>query len=89
VLFPSSVAAMMPGPTETNFFHRSGLDDTLAGKLPKDDPVEVGRYVAESLSGKVTGLVSRVLSDAVKAPVAGSSLCRSNRFGDKYEGKQR
>jgi short-subunit dehydrogenase len=79
-----TVTALMPGPTETNFFHRAGLDGTPMGKMPKDDPAEVARQgfdalmhgeqkvVAESFSSKLMGLVSRVLPDAVKA--AGSRI---------------
>jgi uncharacterized protein len=79
-----TVTALMPGPTETNFFHRAGMDNTPVGKMSKDDPAEVARQgfdalmrgeqkvAAESLSTKAMAAVSRVLPDAVKA--AGSRL---------------
>ena len=35
------VTALMPGPTDTNFFHRADMDDTKAGVSEKDDPAEV------------------------------------------------
>jgi uncharacterized protein len=74
-----TVTALMPGATETNFFHRAGLDDTKVGQAQKDDPAEVARMgfealmdgkdsvLAESLLTKVAGAVSHVLPDAVSA----------------------
>jgi short-subunit dehydrogenase len=48
-----SVTALMPGPTETNFFHRAGADDTKLGISEKDDPAEVAREgYAALMSGK-------------------------------------
>lgn len=74
-----TVTALMPGPTETNFFHRAGLDDTRIGVAKKDDPAEVAKQgfealmagkdgiLAESLMTKVQGAVSKVLPDTVTA----------------------
>lgn len=48
-----SVTALLPGPTETNFFHRAGMDDTKVGADKKDDPAEVAKDGFEALmSGK-------------------------------------
>lgn len=44
-----TVTALMPGPTETNFFHRAGLDDTKVGTDEKDDPADVARQGFEAL----------------------------------------
>ena len=38
-----TVTALQPGPTETNFFHRAGMDDTKVGRDKKDDPATVAR----------------------------------------------
>jgi short-subunit dehydrogenase len=75
-----SVTALMPGPTDTEFFRRAGMLNTPLGRLPfKDDPAETAKQgyeammrgkqkvVASSLTTKVTGLVGRVLPDSVKA----------------------
>ena len=74
-----TVTALMPGPTETNFFHRAGLDDTKVGTDKKDDPARVAKQgfealmagndgvLAESLKTKVGGLVSKILPDTVTA----------------------
>lgn len=44
-----TVTALQPGPTDTNFFHRAGMDDTKAGAGKKDDPAEVARQGFEAL----------------------------------------
>lgn len=74
-----TVTALMPGPTDTNFFHRAGMDDTKAGAGKKDDPAEVAKQgfkalmadrddiVAGSLKTKVQGNISKVLPDTVNA----------------------
>jgi short-subunit dehydrogenase len=74
------VTALMPGPTDTNFFRRTAMLDTVLGRLPgKDDPAEVARQgfdalmrgrrkvVAESATSKLIGAAGRVLPDSVKA----------------------
>ncbi|MDV2993226.1 MAG: Ribitol 2-dehydrogenase [Chroococcidiopsis sp. SAG 2025] len=74
-----TVTALMPGPTETNFFHRAGMDDTNVGANQKDDPAEVAKQgfealmkgkdsiIAGSLATKIQGAVSKVLPDTVNA----------------------
>lgn len=44
-----SVTALMPGATETNFFHRAGADDTKLGQSEKDDPADVAKQGFEAL----------------------------------------
>ena len=74
-----TVTALMPGPTETNFFHRAGMDDTKVGAGKKDDPAEVARQgfealmagkdhvVASSAKSKLQGVVDEILPEPVKA----------------------
>lgn len=76
-----TVTALMPGATETNFFHRAGMDNTKVGKDEKDDPAEVAREGFEALmAGKdkvVAGAMKnqlfarggRVVPDTVKAEI--------------------
>jgi uncharacterized protein len=76
-----TVTSLMPGPTDTNFFHRAGMDDTRAGASKKDDPAEVAKQgfealmtgkdsvVAGSPMTKLQGNVSKVLPDTVSAKV--------------------
>lgn len=44
-----TVTTLMPGATETNFFHRAGADDTKLGASKKDDPAEVAKDGFEAL----------------------------------------
>lgn len=74
-----TVTALMPGPTETNFFHRAGMDDTKVSASKKDDPAEVAKQgfdalmagkdhlIAGSLKTKLQGAVSKILPDTVNA----------------------
>lgn len=74
-----TVTSLMPGPTETNFFKRAGMLDTLVGRMPKDDAGKVAKQgydalmrgdrkvVAASPLSKSMGLMNRVLPDSVKA----------------------
>ncbi|MEH2245072.1 SDR family NAD(P)-dependent oxidoreductase [Nostoc sp.] len=74
-----TVTALMPGATETNFFHRAELDDTKVGSDKKDDPALVAKQefealmagkdsvLAESLKTKIQGTVSQFLPDMVTA----------------------
>jgi short-subunit dehydrogenase len=54
-----SVTCLMPGPTDTEFFARAGMEDTRYGQGEKDDPADVARAgVAAMLRGEgdvVTG----------------------------------
>jgi short-subunit dehydrogenase len=48
-----TVTALQPGPTDTNFFARAGMEDTKLGQEEKDDPAEVARQgFAAMLAGK-------------------------------------
>jgi short-subunit dehydrogenase len=74
-----SITSLMPGPTDTNFFHRAEMDDTKIGAGPKDDPAQVAKQgfealmkdkekvVAGSAKTKAQGAMSKVLPDRAKA----------------------
>jgi uncharacterized protein len=76
-----TITSLMPGPTDTNFFHRAGMDDTPVGRSSamKDDPAQVAKQGYEALMGgedklvagsamtKVQGVVNKVLPDKLKA----------------------
>ncbi|HZX93370.1 MAG TPA: SDR family NAD(P)-dependent oxidoreductase [Myxococcales bacterium] len=74
-----TVTSLMPGPTETNFFHRAGLDDTKVGAAEKDDPGKVAlqgfealmagkdHVVAGSLKNRVQAMGAKVLPETAKA----------------------
>jgi short-subunit dehydrogenase len=60
----------MPGPTETNFFRRAGMEDTKLGAKEKDDPEDVARQGFEAMmAGKdriVVGTLNRLKAAASK-----------------------
>jgi uncharacterized protein len=75
-----TVTALMPGPTDTDFFRRAGMLDTVIGRwVPKDDPGKVAKQgydamvrgdrkiVASSVLSKSMGMANRFLPDSVKA----------------------
>jgi uncharacterized protein len=74
-----TVTALMPGPTDTNFFHRADMDDTNVGTSQKDDPAVVakqgfealmkgdGKVVGGSLKTKVQAAAAKVMPDKAKA----------------------
>lgn len=74
-----SVTTLMPGPTDTEFFDRAGMQDTKVATGDKDDPAQVARQgfealmngddhvVAGSLKNKVQAIAGKVAPDTVKA----------------------
>ena len=75
-----SVTALLPGPTDTEFFDRADMTDTKLGASDKkDDPADVARdgfealmngderVVSASLATKLQGRGSRLLPDSAKA----------------------
>jgi short-subunit dehydrogenase len=76
-----TVTALIPGPTDTNFFHRAGRDDTKvasieAKKNSAEDVARQGyealmankdRVVAGNLATKIEGLASRFVPESLKA----------------------
>jgi short-subunit dehydrogenase len=74
-----TVTSLMPGPTETNFFHRAQMDDTRLGQSKKDDPAQVAqegfeglmagarRVVTTTFRTKAQEMTAKVLPDRAKA----------------------
>ncbi|HZR65778.1 MAG TPA: SDR family oxidoreductase [Terriglobales bacterium] len=76
-----AVTALQPGPTNTDFFHRAGLDNTKVGSEGKytNDPRDVAQQgfealmknedhiYASSMKTKVQGELGRFLPDSIKA----------------------
>jgi short-subunit dehydrogenase len=73
-----TITALLPGPTDTNFFHRAGMDDTLAGsvEMKKNSAADVARQGfdammagkdrivgASAFSTKIEGLVGKFLPE--------------------------
>jgi short-subunit dehydrogenase len=74
-----TVTTLMPGPTDTEFFDRAGMQDTKVAAGEKDDPEQVAlqgfealmkgddHVVAGSLRNKVQVIAGKVAPDPVKA----------------------
>jgi short-subunit dehydrogenase len=74
-----TVTSLMPGPTDTNFFRRAHMENTVVGKASKDSPADVAhqgfeglmagrdRILAASTKTKVQGAMNKVLPDRAKA----------------------
>ena len=79
-----TVTALMPGPTDTDFFERAGLEDTKVGQGSKDDPAEVARdgyealmagkdhVVAGSVRNKAMTAAAKVMPDKAAAAMHGA-----------------
>ncbi len=76
-----TVTALMPGPTDTEFFDRAGMDGTKVAEGPKDDPADVAQagfaammagqdhVVTGSWRNKLQTAAAGVLPDATAAKV--------------------
>src|ERR1700712_5407294 len=76
-----TVTALMPGPTDTEFFDRADMQDTPAGQGSKDDPAEVAadgfkalmagkdHVVGGSVKNKAQVVGASVLPDTAKAAI--------------------
>ncbi len=76
-----SVTALQPGPVDTDFFHRAGLDDSKVGQEGKkeSEPYDVAKQgyealmkgdkhvYAASLKTKIEGAMMGLMPDALKA----------------------
>jgi short-subunit dehydrogenase len=74
-----TITSLMPGPTETNFFHRALMDHTPVGRSKKDDPAQVAqqgfealmagqpKIVGGSVMSKAQAAAAAVLPDSAKA----------------------
>lgn len=67
-----TVTALLPGPTDTEFFERADLTDTRLGQMNKDDPALVAEQAFDALmSGKrnafAGSLTSRAMGAAARA----------------------
>jgi uncharacterized protein len=79
-----TVTSLMPGPTDTEFFDRAGMQDTKVDSGKKDDPADVARdgfdalmagkdhVVAGSAMNRAQTAAGKVLSDPMKSRVHAS-----------------
>jgi short-subunit dehydrogenase len=67
-----TVTALLPGPTDTEFFSRAGMDDTAVGTSSKDDPAAVARDGFEALMAGKSQVVAGSMKNKIQT--AGSKL---------------
>ncbi|BAU12830.1 short-chain dehydrogenase/reductase SDR [Leptolyngbya sp. NIES-3755] len=64
-----TVTALLPGPTDTNFFHAAEMDDTRAAVSKKDDPAQVAKQGFEALMSGKDEVVAGSVMNKVQAAV--------------------
>ena len=77
-----SVTCLLPGPTDTEFFHRADMDDTKVGSGKKDDPADVAKTGFEALmkgEGDVVHGMKNKIQAAVAAVTPDSGLAQMHR----------
>jgi short-subunit dehydrogenase len=78
-----SVTVLMPGPTDTEFFHRAGLDDTAVGQSKsKMDPAkvaEIGYHAMKRGDGDVVAGLGNKVQAAIAAVTPQSALAEMHR----------
>jgi uncharacterized protein len=67
-----TVTALQPGPTDTEFFDRAGMDDTKVAEAKKDDPAEVAKDGFEALMAGKDHVIAGSAKN--KAQVAGGKI---------------
>jgi uncharacterized protein len=85
-----NVTVLMPGPTETDFFERAEMTDTVVAQSAKQDPAEVAEEAIEALEqqedhvvtgakNKVQAAVAKTMSDETRAKVHGKQTERKTK----------
>ncbi len=74
-----TITSLQPGPTDTKFFERAGMEDTKVGAGKKDDPAEVAKegfdalmsgkdhVVAGAMKNKMQSTMSKVIPETAAA----------------------
>jgi len=84
-----NVTVLMPGPTETEFFERAHMEDTVVGEAAKQDPAEVAEeairamnegadHVVPGIKNKVQMGAAKLMSDEAKARTHGRQTKRKH-----------
>jgi len=77
-----SVTALMPGPTDTEFFERAGLEDTMVGQGKKMDPAKVAEIGYKAMlrgDGDVVAGLGNKLQAAAAAVTPETVLAEMHR----------
>jgi short-subunit dehydrogenase len=84
-----NVTVLMPGPTDTEFFERANMEDTVVGESAKQDPAEVAEaairamhehadHVVPGMKNKLQMGAAKMMSDETKAKVHGKQTRRKH-----------
>ena len=65
-----SVTSLLPGPTDTAFFERAGMQDTVVARGPKDDPRDVALQGVEALMAGKDQVVAGATRNTLQAAAA-------------------
>jgi NAD(P)-dependent dehydrogenase (short-subunit alcohol dehydrogenase family) len=74
-----TVTALMPGPTDTNFFHRADMDDTKVGASEKDDPAQVAQQGFQAMRKDQEKVVAGSLKTKAQGAARAGRVCRPPR----------
>jgi short-subunit dehydrogenase len=77
-----TVSCLLPGATETDFFHRADMDDTKVGQDKKDDPADVAKTGFDALmkgEGDVVHGLKNKIQAAAAAVIPDSALADQHR----------
>lgn len=77
-----TVTCLMPGPTDTDFFERAGMEDTKVGTDKKDDPAMVARVGYRAMihgEGDVVAGLKNKVQAAMSAVTPQSALAEMHR----------
>jgi short-subunit dehydrogenase len=66
-----TITALMPGPTDTEFFDRADMNDTRVDSMNKDDPAEVARDGYEALMAGKDHVVAGSFKNKLQAGAKG------------------
>jgi short-subunit dehydrogenase len=92
-----SVTSLLPGPTDTAFFERAGMQDTVVAQGPKDDPYDVARegydammagrdqVVAGSARNTLQATAAALVPDRVGAAVAARQTRETSGSRDRQD----
>lgn len=78
-----TVTCLMPGATETEFFHRAGMDDTKVGTGKKDDPADVAKTGFEALMKGEGDVVHGAMN---KMRAATAAVTPQSRLAEMHRG---
>jgi short-subunit dehydrogenase len=79
-----TVTSLMPGPTDTGFFDRAGMEDTRLGTSTKDDPADVAR---DALSALLAGKDHVVAGSTMNNVQAGSATVMPDKAASAMAAK--